>query len=47
MEQYFEYKLWANFYVPMILLIAFIVVWVFIGLCKIIQYIKDKWNKRR
>ena len=46
METYFEYKLWTDFYVPMILLGAFIIVWVFIGFCKFIQYLKDKRNER-
>ena len=47
MEEYFEYKLWSDFYIPAILCIAFIIVWLFIGMCKIFTWLKDKIQKKR
>lgn len=42
MEQYFEYKIWVDFYIPVILLGIFIAVWLFIGMCKFFEWLKDK-----
>lgn len=47
MDTYFEYKLWADFYAPMIFLIAFISIWLFIGFCRLIEWLKDKWNNKK
>jgi len=46
MEQYFEYKLWTDFYIPAILLCAFVIVWLFIGICKFFQWLKDKFEQK-
>lgn len=42
MDQYFEYKLWIDFYIPAILCAIFIIACLFIGMCKLFQRLKDK-----
>ncbi len=42
MEQYFEYRLWTDLYIPTAFAIAFVIVCLFIGICKFLQWLKDK-----
>lgn len=47
MEDYFELRMWYDFYVPLILIIALAVVFLFLGVCKIVIHWRNKINERR
>lgn len=47
MEQYFEYKMWTDFFIPAAFIALCLIVFIIVGIYNIFIWLRDKRNGRK